>query len=239
VRTDDGFTRRLDPRWTTFHLEARGAFVPVELPSRPEGETVLCRELEWHRQTVEQALKRTVGPEQIIPRFAAAAAGGAIVVSPFTSEPIRDCPRPLLDAAVAAARRLLPGPVLIAGQPQQETRLTALAATWRSFGQIEVRSRMSFEEYLEVIRHAGLVLTADTATAHVAVACDRPSVVFLGGGHYGQFGPWRRSRRQQWLTHHVDCFGCNWQCPHPAPYCLTRLTGPEAANAVEEVLAVR
>jgi ADP-heptose:LPS heptosyltransferase len=90
-------------------------------------------------------------------------------------------------------------------------------------------------EFAEAVGRAELVLTVETATAHLAAALDRPAIVLIGGGHFGQFGPWRRSARQVWLTHPMDCFGCNWRCIHPEPYCLTRISSDAVRDAIAQV----
>jgi hypothetical protein len=54
----------------------------------------------------------------------------------------------------------------------------------------------------------------------------------MGGGNYGEFGPWRHSPRQVWLTERMDCFGCDWHCIHPAPYCLTHVPTATLMEAV-------
>jgi ADP-heptose:LPS heptosyltransferase len=95
----------------------------------------------------------------------------------------------------------------------------------------------SVAELAEAVARAELVLTAESAAAHLAAAFDRPALVVIGGGHYGQFGPWRRSARQVWITNTLECFGCDWRCVHPAPYCLTRI-GVDAVRAgVAQALA--
>jgi len=101
---------------------------------------------------------------------------------------------------------------------------------------VECAATRGTVEFAEAISQAELVLTVETSTAHIATALDRPTIVLNGGGHYGQFAPWRRSARQIWLTHRLDCFGCGWRCPYPAPYCLTRIAAEQVGAAIRAVL---
>ena len=88
----------------------------------------------------------------------------------------------------------------------------------------------------EALRRSRLVLSAETGTAHLAVALDAPLVALLGGGHIGWFAPWSRSGRQQWLNNDVPCRGCLWVCSQPSPVCLTDLSEDQVFQAIDVAL---
>ncbi|HEY1764239.1 MAG TPA: glycosyltransferase family 9 protein [Opitutaceae bacterium] len=84
---------------------------------------------------------------------------------------------------------------------------------------------------------ARLVLTVDTVTAHLAASIDAPMVCLLGGGQYGDFGPWGSSPRQRWVTQVLSCYGCDWRCTRPTVECLLTIATSRVASEVETALA--
>jgi ADP-heptose:LPS heptosyltransferase len=101
---------------------------------------------------------------------------------------------------------------------------------------VPVRMTRDLGALVDNIASSSAVLTADTATAHLAAALDKPMVCVISGAHYGIFGPWQRSQRQAWLTHHVPCFQCNYLCVHDEPICITRVPAQEMSAALDRVL---
>ena len=81
----------------------------------------------------------------------------------------------------------------------------------------------SILEVIPLISSSAAVLTMDSAPAHIAIACGTPSVSILAGGQYGHFAPYGNPDINIWLSHSMDCFGCNWKCPFGEPYCITRI----------------
>jgi ADP-heptose:LPS heptosyltransferase len=199
--------------------------------------SLLSRELEYNRQILESVLDRPVLESEVLPFQRFSDPGRNIVISPFGSAPIRDIPMQILCRTIEIAFSNLEEPVLLMGTTQQEGRLLLIAkALEQKISQIEICCRLSVNDYIDTIGKARLVITAETATAHIATAYDRPTLVVLGGGHYGQFGPWRRSSRQQWITHRMDCEGCNWNCRYSTPLCLTGIPNSQAEEAIDCIL---
>jgi ADP-heptose:LPS heptosyltransferase len=183
-----------------------------------------------------------VPAEAVLPCFARLGGDrsrGGIAVLPFGSVAIRDFPEPLLVAALREARRASAAPIALHGDAGQRARLLALAGRLRAAGIVDVAcaAPMDVVEFAGAIAGADLVITVETSAAHLATAFDRPAVVLIGGGNYGQFGPWRRSARQVWVTHEIDCFGCGWRCVQPEPYCLTRIASAAVESAVARVIS--
>jgi hypothetical protein len=84
-----------------------------------------------------------------------------------------------------------------------------------------------------------LLVSTETATAHLGAAADAPMVGIIGGGHYGRFAPWARSARQRWVEWKLPCFGCNWNCIHSAPLCITDLPPRLILDTTDELLNTR
>ena len=227
----------------TFSFPAwpRVNFVPPPLPAETATGARWCRELWMHRQLLAGVTGREVSAEEVLPRFERMGrlpTTAGILVSPLGSHALRDFPETQLGDALQTLRRHSASPIMLYGDASQRPRLLRLAERLRARGldQVECAATRGTVEFAEAISQAELVLTVETSTAHIATALDRPTIVLIGGGHYGQFAPWRRSARQIWLTHRLDCFGCGWRCPYPAPYCLTRIVAEQVGAAVRAVL---
>lgn len=161
-----------------------------------------------------------------------------VAVSPFGSAAIRDFPPGLLAAVGCGLWRDHRLPFRLLAPPGDVPRYQALADRLMADGvpQVTVRICGSLNELIDAVAGSRLVLSVETATAHLACALDRPLVAVLGGGHYGWFAPWQRSRRQRWISNQVPCFGCNWLCVQSEPICLTRLPVLAVEDAVQQVM---
>ncbi len=241
-----------DPARDTYFAD-RNTFLASNIPRRTFIERAVDRgiasghppalsnELRRHQQVLAGLLGRPVDDSEVLPRFdrlRPEQGRGGIVVAPFGSAAIRDFPAEALHTAIRQARADCTLPLRLCGDRAQQPRLLELREQWRAEGisEVDCAPPMSTPDFARAIAAARLVLTVETATAHLAAAFDRPAVIVIGGGHYGEFGPWGRSSRQHWLTHPIDCVGCNWHCVHPQPYCLTRVTPIEVAEAVSRAL---
>jgi len=58
----------------------------------------------------------------------------------------------------------------------------------------------------------------DSGVMHLAAAARRPILAVFGGAHWGRFLP--ASQPFFAATQAVACRGCNFECPHPEPYCI-------------------
>lgn len=197
------------------------------------------RELVAHREVVRLAIQQQLEWPALRPSFTAVAAtaGVAIVFCPFGSEPVRDYPE---DAWIAAWREATPprGPIQVIGPSARQDNLSRLADRLRTEVKLEsvsVAVDLPLPVFLERLAGARGIVTVDSFAAHVATALDKPTVVLLGGGHFGWFGPWG-GPQQRWLHVTLPCFGCNWRCQYPTVRCLTEIPPAAVAQAMREML---
>lgn len=200
-----------------------------------------CRELAAHRLVVERATNRPADWNMIRPRLQSLStrAGGDWVFCPFGGSELRDYPA---DHWVAAWRHAaLPNaPVHVLGPRSRTTDLERLAARLRSeanHAEVAVATDLPLPEFVRRIGHSRGVITVESAAAHLATALDKPAVVVTGGGHFGRFAPWGDGVIQHWVTHSLDCFGCDWHCRHPQVRCLTELPAVAVADALRALSA--
>ena len=102
---------------------------------------------------------------------------------------------------------------------------------------------LSLPQVATLIRNARLLLSNETGVAHIGGACQTPTVCILGGGHYGQFLPFKNHDEVAAVNpccvfHAMPCFGCGWacffsnsQCAQPVP-CIARIGVEQVWDAV-------
>jgi len=103
----------------------------------------------------------------------------------------------------------------------------------------------SLRALFDLLAGAALMVANDTGPAHIAIALGRPTIVILGGGHFGANFPYPAAATplgMHVLYHEMPCYHCHWICtqPHqagrPVP-CIEAVTVEEVLAAVDASLA--
>ena len=210
------------------------AFPRCSLTSYPETCETSCLEIEAHRRGVAEV----VGDcelDQVLPilRGVQVVHGDGLLVCPMAGDPIRqypadqlaECIRLFLEKGADMGIRFCMPP-----GTDSEPWLAALNS--KGLASVEWIFPMDELALVALIAESRLILAPDSAPAHIATALDKPGVFLLGGGHFGMFAPWHRSNRQQWLSHSMDCYRCQWCCIHPEAYCITQIKPEDIAQAL-------
>ena len=85
---------------------------------------------------------------------------------------------------------------------------------------LEIAGKTSLNQFVELIRHAALVISNDSSSGHIAAATGTRAVCILGGGHYGRFLPYQLEQPSDHqclpivINNEMDCYGCNWRCKY-------------------------
>ncbi|HZZ17812.1 MAG TPA: glycosyltransferase family 9 protein [Opitutaceae bacterium] len=162
---------------------------------------------------------------------------GVAVIAPFSSGSIKDwSDESWIKVANELAIRgfqmeLWVGPLQVARASELAGKMIGNNLATR----VAVKSG-SLRELAGAIATARLVLSVDTFAAHVAAAMDAPLVSLIGGGQFGDFGPWRRSSRQRWVSNRISCFGCDWRCVRPRVDCMLDILPSEVVAQADEAL---
>lgn len=178
-----------------------------------------CRELDRHRaislavcgsdDVLPRSLKMGLGQISVVPE---------VVIAPFGSNPLRDIPSHILEPLITLILKESSAIITILAAPHQKDRLNEIAHL--SKARIEFCCGVSLLDYVSMISVAKLIISAESATAHLATLFDRFLLCLVGGGHYGEFAPWSKSDRQVWITRHLSCFHCDWHCIYDVPLCI-------------------
>lgn len=171
-----------------------------------------------HFRFVSAVAGRPIAPEP--PRIAwrgnppAVAAGPYAVLNPGSNEPGRRWP---MGNYLGVARRLLDRGfrVVFVGHANERDEGTGIASLAREEGVVDLAGRTTLPELLDLINDARLVVSNDTGPAHLSIALGRPTVVIVGGGHFGSFVPYPPEAappRARFVFEEMECYHCFWRC---------------------------
>jgi ADP-heptose:LPS heptosyltransferase len=183
---------------------ARRLFHPILIPY-PRPEPGAPSEIEANRLVVAETLGRPITLEEVLPTLRvkdSAPPTGDWILAPFSSSPTKDYPAESWGAALDELRDARGAARLVlTGSPAQSQRLQEFATTLRHAGidHIEIQPPLPLPKFISSLASARLVLTVDTAAAHMACALRRPAVIVSSGLHHGTYGPYSPDGRQTWL----------------------------------------
>lgn len=210
----------------------RSAFKPTLIPYPPQGR--LPTDVEANRLVVEEVLQRKVSDEEILPTLTPPGKVSTKkhwLLCPFSSTKSKDYPaQAWAEALKLLDRERAEATLHLAAGPSQSDRLQEFARTLQSadITNIHLAPPVPLPDFLQSIAEARLVLTVDTAAAHMACALDTPAVIVSAGQHPGVYAPYSKSGRQKWLLPPGDLPKNDWR---------QHFTPEMVADCVSEVLA--
>lgn len=120
-----------------------------------------------------------------------------------------------------------PLPVLTLGGPNDVDLCERLISSLPTGG-INLAGKLTLRESLSVLCFAKAAVGSESGLAQACCALGIPHAVVAGGGHFGRFLPY--SPLTHLAVHPLDCFLCNWSCPHASVHCIQDLR-PEVLSA--------
>jgi hypothetical protein len=197
------------------------------------------REIQRHQSILSSAGMAPREARDLLPVLTGRAPrhGGVVVIAPFSSGVIKDWSDEgwVAVAAAMAARGLMIELWVGPGQVSRAQDLVGKMLEGRPAAVATTRTG-SLADLSGAIARSALVLSVDTFAAHIAVAMDAPLVSLIGGGQFGEFGPWRRSGRQRWVSNRLPCFGCDWRCVRKRVDCMLDIPPETMIAEAEEAL---
>lgn len=142
-------------------------------------------------------------------------AGGAYaVLNPGSNEPGRRWP---MAGYAGLARRLLDRGyrVVFTGRPEERDETGEFLDLVSEDGIIDLTGLTNLPQLLDLMNHARLVISNDTGPAHLSIALGRPTVVIVGGGHFGSFVPYPKDvapETARFVYQEMECYHCMWRC---------------------------
>ncbi len=154
-----------------------------------------------------------------------------IAIAPFSSENNRDWEVQKFDKLITVLSQKYR--IILLGSFEQRMRLYDL----KNNNNIVVKAgELGLNDIPSVIKNTKLFLGLDSGLSHIALKVGTPLIAIIGGGNYKKFFPYKESDKVKYLSHKMDCFGCEWRCIHKEPYCLTDVTVDEVLENVNELL---
>ncbi len=210
------------------------AFKPTLIPYPAAGR--LPTDVEANRLVAEEVLQRKVSDQEILPTLIPprpVSAKNHWLLCPFSSTKSKDYPA---ESWAEALKLLNPeradATLHLAAGPSQAERLHEFARTLQAAGlsNITIAPPVSLPDFLQFIAEARLILTVDTAAAHMACALDTPAVIVSAGQHPGVYAPYSKNGRQKWLLPPSDLPKSEWR---------RHLNPEKVADCVHEALVER
>ena len=207
-------------------------FKPTLLPYPAQGK--LPTDIEANRSVAEEFLGRKITDAEILPSLILPnpiPRSDRWLLCPFSSSLNKDYPA---EKWAAALQILAPergtSPLHLAAGPNQQEQLAAFAQILRNAGiqNLVVDPPTPLAEFLKSIAAARLVLTVDTAAAHMACALGSPAVIASAGHHPGVYAPYSPNRLQHWIMPPPKLRKGEWR---------ENLTPENLASTIREILA--
>jgi ADP-heptose:LPS heptosyltransferase len=128
------------------------------------------------------------------------------------------------DKYVATAHKLLATGhrVVFCGATFDNDHKVLIQNEFNSFDVVDLIGETTVPELMDLINHAAGMLTNDTGPAHLGIALGTPTLVLVGGGHFGSFVPYPdevRPNNAVFLHMEMDCYHCFWGCHLRASDC--------------------
>jgi len=76
--------------------------------------------------------------------------------------------------------------------------------------------KTTLPDILDLTKGAALMVSNDTGPAHLAIGLGAPTVVIVGGGHFGCFVPYPPELTPEtvrFVYERMECYHCFWRCP--------------------------
>lgn len=160
----------------------------------------------------------------------------SLIIFPVTRSPLRNYPREKLTQCVKDFSERNPEfRILLSGAPSEITEVKAFQSLLSPEVTSEIRIHESVICAIKEIQCASIILTMESAPAHISTILNKPTVIILGGGHFDHFAPWGDSKRQIWLKNEIPCYHCNWNCIFPEALCITNISQISVQNALNEM----
>ena len=99
---------------------------------------------------------------------------------------------------------------------------------------VNLAGKTTLRQTAALIKRCRLGIGADTGAAHIACAVGTPTVIILGGGHFGRFFPYSHLTSTACLP--LECYSCNWQCRYGRVHCIKDIKPEVVVEAIRQTL---
>ncbi len=94
--------------------------------------------------------------------------------------------------------------------------------------------KTSLMDVVKLIAKCSLFIGNDSGMTHLALKLNKPIIAIVGGGGWNRFFPYYTNLEQKYITHFIDCFGCEWVCKLKTKYCLSNIEHYEIIDCLRD-----
>jgi len=195
---------------------------------------------QMNQQLINQIVGTPVAPIAVKESFEhipAMAAEGAIVCGIGAGHPGRRWPYRSFSELFKELRQKNPArPIILLGSATEGNAFEQECGTVG--GVINQCGKTTIAEAVGYIKSAALIISNETAIAHMGAMYGAQTVILAGGGHFGIFVPYPAHHLHVRTVYHpMTCFNCNWECTQKHDDltfpCIKAINGSEVIKAGE------
>lgn len=125
--------------------------------------------------------------------------------------------------------------VIILGGEEEENICYSIAARSQLRPRVIVNQTTIWQS-AAILKLAKIYVGSDTSMAHISAAIGIPTVVLLGGGHFGRFFPYPGNPNVKAVYKKMNCYNCNWECKKETVECIKNIEVKDVTDACEKFI---
>ncbi len=154
-----------------------------------------------------------------------------IVVAPFSSEKKRDWS---IDNFAEILKKYSSNcKMLIVCSEKEQKRLSIFEENSNIYFSSK---RFELGELFTVIANSKIFIGLDSGITHIALKTKTNVIAIIGGGNFGRYLPKPDDKKNYYLFHEMDCFGCEWHCFHKEMDCIQKVSVQQVTNIIDVII---
>ena len=109
----------------------------------------------------------------------------------------------------------------------------------------DLAGKTRLPELIDILKNAAGTISNDTGPAHLSIALGTPTVVIVGGGHFGSFVPYPKNiipDHARFIYEKMSCYHCFWRChkrsnKYEVFPCISAVSEKRVVDSVMELIA--
>ena len=109
----------------------------------------------------------------------------------------------------------------------------------------DLAGKTRLPELIDILKNAAGTISNDTGPAHLSIALGTPTVVIVGGGHFGSFVPYPKKiipGHVRFVYEMMSCYLCFWRChkrsnKYEVFPCISAVSEQRVMDSVMELIA--
>lgn len=156
-----------------------------------------------------------------------------ITISPFSTNIIKDWPVENYRFLIQELSKYVK--IILLGSKTQEHKLKKMKSNCENV----YFKICSLNMIPDIINSSKLFIGNDSGLTHIAYRLGKPVFILLGGGCFSKYFPFKKlNEKSKNYYKKLPCFGCDWECIHSEPYCITEISKELVLNDIMNYLEI-